>query len=74
MTAAGLPILNEQLIGWYHDTSLEAWIYFALQNSYSLAWIVKDFAFPDSNFHKRITIWRRRAFLRSWVSTDLESE
>src|SRR6516164_9080930 len=27
-----------------------------MQSSYGLAWMVKDLAFPDSNFHKRITI------------------
>src|SRR5262249_16743571 len=37
-------------------TGTAAWIYFAMQSSYGLSWIVKDFAFPDSNFHKRITI------------------
>jgi len=50
-----IPLLGF-FIGWYHNTSSEAWIYFAMQSSYGLAWIVKDFAFPDSNFHKRITI------------------
>src|SRR5262249_42979195 len=40
----------------YHNTGTAAWIYFAMQSSYGLSWIVKDFAFPDSNFHKRITI------------------
>ena len=50
-----IPLLGF-FIGWYHNTSPEAWIYFAMQSSYGLAWMVKDLAFPDSNFHKRITI------------------
>ena len=33
-----------------------AWIYFAMQSSYGLVWIIKDLAFPDSNFHKHITV------------------
>lgn len=27
-----------------------------MQSSYGLVWIIKDLAFPDSNFHKRITV------------------
>ena len=50
-----IPLLGF-FIGWYHNTRPEAWIYFAMQSSYGLAWVVKDFAFPDSTFHRRITI------------------
>jgi protein-S-isoprenylcysteine O-methyltransferase Ste14 len=40
----------------YRNFSAAAWIYTAMQGSYGLVWIIKDFAFPDPSFHKRITI------------------
>ena len=61
-----IPLLGF-FIGWYHNTRPEAWIYFAMRSSYGLVWIGKDFAFPDSNFHKRITIGAGGAFSRSWA-------
>jgi protein-S-isoprenylcysteine O-methyltransferase Ste14 len=51
---ATIPLLAV-FIARYHNTGAAAWIYFAMQSSYGLAWIIKDLAFPDSNFHKRIT-------------------
>jgi len=44
------------LLARYHNASAAAWIYFAMQTSYGLVWTIKDLAFPDSNFHKRITL------------------
>jgi protein-S-isoprenylcysteine O-methyltransferase Ste14 len=52
---ATIPLLAF-FIARYHNTGAAAWIYFAMQGSYGLAWIIKDLAFPDSNFHKRITV------------------
>ena len=52
---SAIPLLAV-LIARYHNTSAAAWIYFAMQSSYGLVWIIKDLAFPDSNFHKRITL------------------
>jgi hypothetical protein len=43
-------------IAWYHNTSDAAWIYLAMQGASCLVWIIKDLAFPDPNFHKRITV------------------
>jgi protein-S-isoprenylcysteine O-methyltransferase Ste14 len=37
-------------------TSTAAWIYLALHGTYGLAWLVKDFAFPDPGWQQRITI------------------
>lgn len=37
-------------------TSTTAWIYLAMHGSYGLVWFIKDMAFPDSNWQKRITI------------------
>jgi protein-S-isoprenylcysteine O-methyltransferase Ste14 len=50
-----LPLLGG-FIAWYHNTSTAAWIYLAMQGASSLVWLIKDLAFPDPNFHKRITI------------------
>jgi protein-S-isoprenylcysteine O-methyltransferase Ste14 len=44
------------LIAWYHNTSAAAWIYLAMHGSYGLVWIVKDLAFPDPAWQRRITI------------------
>lgn len=37
-------------------TSTAAWIYLAMHGSYGLVWFIKDMAFPDPNWQKRITI------------------
>jgi protein-S-isoprenylcysteine O-methyltransferase Ste14 len=37
-------------------TSTAAWIYLALHGTYGLAWLIKDFAFPDPGWQHRITI------------------
>ena len=44
------------LIAWYHNTSTAAWIYLAMHGSYGLVWIIKDLAFPDPAWQRRITI------------------
>jgi protein-S-isoprenylcysteine O-methyltransferase Ste14 len=45
------------LLMWHYDnTSTAAWIYLALHGSYGLAWLIKDLAFPDAGWQKRITI------------------
>jgi hypothetical protein len=46
-------------IAWYHNTSAAAWIYLAMHGACCLVWIIKDLAFPDPNFHKRITVGAR---------------
>jgi protein-S-isoprenylcysteine O-methyltransferase Ste14 len=40
----------------YDNTSTTAWIYLALQGSYGLVWFIKDMAFPDPSWQKKITI------------------
>lgn len=52
---ATIPLLVLFMV-WYHNASAAAWIYLAMQSTYGLVWIIKDLAFPDSNFHKLITI------------------
>ncbi len=49
------------LMWWYADrtpwaTSAPAWTYLALHGSYGLVWLLKDFAFPDRNWHRPCTI------------------
>jgi protein-S-isoprenylcysteine O-methyltransferase Ste14 len=42
---------------WYYDNhSTAAWVYLALHGSYGLAWLIKDLAFPDAGWQKRITV------------------
>jgi protein-S-isoprenylcysteine O-methyltransferase Ste14 len=42
---------------WYYDNhSTAAWIYLAMHGSYGLVWLIKDLAFPDPGWQKRITI------------------
>jgi len=50
-----LPILAGS-IGWYHNTRVAAWTYLAMHGTSCLVWFVKDVAFPDPNFQKRVTI------------------
>ncbi|WP_227551266.1 isoprenylcysteine carboxylmethyltransferase family protein [Kangiella sp. HZ709] len=44
------------LMWYYQNTSLDAWVYLALHGSYGLVWIMKDVAFPDPNWQRKITI------------------
>ncbi len=49
------PLLG-LLIAWYHTTSTAAWIYLAMHGSYGLVWMVKELAFPDPSWQRRVTI------------------
>jgi protein-S-isoprenylcysteine O-methyltransferase Ste14 len=40
----------------YRNTSTAAWVYLAMHGSYGLVWFLKDVAFPDPAWQKRITI------------------
>ena len=44
------------LMAYYDNTSTVAWVYTAMQGSYGLVWILKDTAFPDPGWQRRITI------------------
>jgi len=44
------------LMTYYGNTSTAAWVYTAMHGSYGLVWILKDVAFPDPNWQRRITI------------------
>lgn len=39
----------------YGNFSPAAWVYLALHGSYGLCWLLKDLAFPDPSWEKRIT-------------------
>src|SRR5262249_14115118 len=43
-------------IACYHNTSVAAVIYLAMHGASCLVWLIKDRAFPDPNFQKRVTI------------------
>jgi protein-S-isoprenylcysteine O-methyltransferase Ste14 len=47
--------LGALMIG-YQNTEPAAWIYLALHGGYGLVWLLKDLAFPDPNWQKRITL------------------
>jgi hypothetical protein len=53
---AGTFVFLLALIAWYGNTSTAAWVYTAMQGSYGLVWILKDTAFPDPNWQRRVTI------------------
>jgi protein-S-isoprenylcysteine O-methyltransferase Ste14 len=40
----------------YQNNTPAAWVYLALHGSYGLVWILKDVAFPDPNWQKKVTI------------------
>jgi protein-S-isoprenylcysteine O-methyltransferase Ste14 len=50
-----VPLLGF-FIAWYHNTNTAAWACLAMHGSSSLVWIVKDMAFPDPSFQRRVTI------------------
>lgn len=44
------------LLMWrYDDWSLVAWVYLGLYGSYGVAWFLKDMAFPDRSWQRRVT-------------------
>lgn len=49
------PFLG-MLMAWYGQTSAAAWVYLAMHGSYGLIWLMKDLAFPDPTWQRRITI------------------
>lgn len=53
---AGTFVFLGLLMCWYDNTSIAAWIYLAMHGSYGLVWILKDLAFPDPSWQKRVTI------------------
>ncbi len=44
------------LMWWYGNTSTLAWVYLALHGSYGLCWLLKDAAFPDASWQRRVTV------------------
>ncbi len=53
---AGTFLFLLSLMVWYGNYSTEVWIYTAMHGSYGLVWIIKDIAFPDPGWQRRITI------------------
>jgi protein-S-isoprenylcysteine O-methyltransferase Ste14 len=53
---AGTPLLLLALMALYDAWSTREWLYFALHGGYGLVWLIKDLAFPDPAWQKRITI------------------
>jgi protein-S-isoprenylcysteine O-methyltransferase Ste14 len=43
------------LMWWYGDWSPVAWVYLALYGSYGVCWVLKDIAFPDASWQRRVT-------------------
>ena len=44
------------LMWYYQNFSTAAWVYLAIQGSYGTIWFIKDVAFPDPAWQKKITI------------------
>lgn len=44
------------LLAYYRNTSVAAWIYLAMHGTYGLVWLLKDLAFPDASWQKRVTL------------------
>jgi hypothetical protein len=74
---AGTFLFLLALIAWYDNMSTGVWIYTAMQGSYGLVWILKDTAFPDPGWQRRLTIqcvyWRAGLVLGIWVVTDIRN-
>ncbi len=51
--ATGLVVL---VLMWAYDAwTVPAWVYLALHGSYGVAWVLKDAAFPDRSWQRRVT-------------------
>lgn len=44
------------LMWWYGNFTTAAWVYLAMHGSYGIAWFIKDMAFPDPGWQRRVTI------------------
>lgn len=44
------------MMHWYENFSLGAWVYLGLHGVYGYTWLIKDLAFPNHAFSKRVTI------------------
>ena len=53
---AGSFVFLGFLLWYYGNTTPKAWVYAALQGSYGIVWIIKDLAFPDPGWQRRVTI------------------
>lgn len=43
------------LMAWFERSSTVAWVYLALHGTYGFCWLLKDVAFPDASWQKRVT-------------------
>ncbi|MEM1080906.1 MAG: hypothetical protein AAGH65_04925 [Pseudomonadota bacterium] len=53
---AGTPIVLLLMMAYYDNWSTLAWVYWALHGGYGIVWLIKDLAFPDPSWQRRITI------------------
>lgn len=53
---AGTFFFLGALMWWYGNATTAAWVYLAMHGGYGLVWLLKDIAFPDASWQKRITI------------------
>ncbi|MDT8408102.1 MAG: DUF1295 domain-containing protein [Wenzhouxiangellaceae bacterium] len=53
---AGTPVFLLALMWFFEAWSTREWLYFALHGGYGLVWLIKDLAFPDPAWQKRITV------------------
>jgi protein-S-isoprenylcysteine O-methyltransferase Ste14 len=51
----GTSVVIVLLMWLYNNFSTPAWAYLALHGTYGLCWILKDLAFPDRNWQRRVT-------------------
>jgi protein-S-isoprenylcysteine O-methyltransferase Ste14 len=59
---AGTVAVVPLLMWWAGNWSTVAWVYWALHGSYGLCWLLKDRAFPDRAWEKRVT-WASAALV-----------
>lgn len=53
--AGTFPFLGG-LMAWYGHPTPAAWVYLAMHGGYGLVWLIKDLAFPDRGWQRRVTV------------------
>jgi protein-S-isoprenylcysteine O-methyltransferase Ste14 len=52
-----VPPIVLVLMYWFHNWSIEAFVYLGLHGTYAMLWLVKEASYPDKRFQERLPFW-----------------